>query len=72
MSVSIELTAAQARVVARLAEQEGVAISLRQLSPTEPIEAAEVYATPHGTTTGYRISTEGELARIGETLPGID
>jgi hypothetical protein len=68
----IELTAAQALALADLAHREGTLI-LHQLAHTQPAHHPEaVYATPHGTNRGYRISRDGQVAEIGETLPAAD
>ena len=68
--VTVELTPAQARVVAELAEREGV-VSLHQLSGDEKTEGdADVFATPHGAEHGYCIHADGRLVDIGKTLPG--
>ncbi|NUR78576.1 MAG: hypothetical protein HOQ28_20095 [Thermoleophilia bacterium] len=66
--MSIELTAAQARAVAELAEREG-SVTLHQIAETPTTHTADVYATPRGTAHGYRITVNGELTPIGETLP---
>jgi hypothetical protein len=62
MSV-IEISAAQAAALARLAEAYG-AVAIHQLAPT-----GDVYATPHGKTAGYRVAADGEISEMGETLP---
>ena len=67
--MSVDLTAAQARAVAELAEREG-SVVLHQLAPGERGAASgDVYATPHGSAAGYRVSVDGAVAAIGETLP---
>lgn len=68
--MTIYLTPVQAAAVAELAEREGD-LTLHQLerSPDSP-PARDVYATPHGTTTGYRVAPDGALSSIGESLPG--
>jgi hypothetical protein len=66
--MSIELTPAQARAVAELAEREG-GVTLHQIVETPPTHTADVYVTPRGTANGYRISATGELTPIGHTLP---
>ena len=62
MSV-IEISAAQAAALARLAETHG-AVAIHQVAPT-----GDVYATPHGKRAGYRIAADGAISEIGETLP---
>jgi hypothetical protein len=64
----IELTPAQAHAVAELADREG-RVSLHQLAHTPNAPADDIYATPHGAAEGYRISPDGQLTKIGETLP---
>ena len=68
--MTIHLTPVQAAAVADLAGREGD-LTLHQLerSSHEPA-ARDVYATPHGTATGYRIAPDGALSSIGESLPG--
>jgi len=71
LHVAVELTPAQARAIAELAEREGV-VSLHQLShDTELAGSADVFATPHGTDRGYRVNADGQLVEIGKTLPGL-
>ena len=71
LRVAVELTPAQARAIAELAEREGV-VSLHQLShDTELAGSADVFATPHGTDRGYRVNADGQLVEIGKTLPGL-
>lgn len=63
----IELTPAQARSLADLAEREGN-MTLHQLTH-EPVPSdGDVYATPAGTTKGYRIDRDGQVSAMGETL----
>jgi hypothetical protein len=70
--MTIELSAAQARAVAELAEREGN-VTLHQLAHKDPLAAADdVYATPRGTTKGYRVARDGVVTEIGETLPSGD
>jgi hypothetical protein len=67
--MTIELTPAQARALADLTAREG-AVTLHQLSHDEPAPKDEdVYATPQGAASGYRIAADGQLSEIGETLP---
>ena len=67
--MSVEITPAQARALAELAAREG-ALSLHQLGAGEAgAGALDVYATPGGTHTGFRITPDGALAPIGDTLP---
>ena len=67
--MSVELTAAQAHTIADLAEREG-AMALHQLdSEHTSARGLDVYATPHGTNHGYRISADGEPYAIDKTLP---
>ena len=67
--MTVMLTPAQARAVADLAERRG-ALVLHQL-PHERTGAAtdDLYATPHGAAAGFRITRDGALSEIGETLP---
>jgi hypothetical protein len=65
--MSIQLTAGQAKALVEITEREGT-VSLRQLAIEHPT-SEDVYAAPHGSTHGYRISGQGEVSRI-ETLPG--
>jgi hypothetical protein len=66
--MTIELTVAQARALAELADREG-SVVLHQLGPGSDAAAADVYATPLGATSGFRIAIDGGVSRIGETLP---
>jgi hypothetical protein len=68
--MTIELTPAQARALADLTAREG-AVTLHQLSHDEQSAAKDedVYATPQGAASGYRIAADGRLSEIGETLP---
>ena len=65
----IDITPRQAQSVADLARATGT-VALHQLVADErtPIER-DVYATPHGSRTGYRITSDGAVTPIGETLP---
>lgn len=70
MSFHIELTPAQARAVAALAEEHGAPVSLRQLvAPSSHIAEDDVYAAVRGHTHGFRISREGEVAAMDDLLP---
>ena len=67
--MTVMLTPAQARAVADLAERTG-ALVLHQLAhDREGAAADDLYATPQGAAAGYRITGEGSLSEIGETLP---
>jgi hypothetical protein len=68
----IDVTAAQAKAIAELAAGAG-ALALRQLVPNErAVNAGDVYATPHGSDEGYRITVDGATTPIGHTLPASD
>ena len=67
--MSVKLTSAQAHAVAELADREG-GVALHQLADTESSGHGDVYATPLGAISGYRIAADGSLSPIGETLPG--
>ena len=72
MSVSIEITHAQANALASLSEREGP-LAIRQLVSAESTaEPSDVYVTPHGATKGYRIAADGAVSDIGQTLPASD
>ncbi|HET8895007.1 MAG TPA: hypothetical protein VFM96_13010 [Gaiellaceae bacterium] len=62
MSV-IEITAAQARALAALAETHG-ALAIHQVE-----SGGDVYITPHGSTAGFRVAQDRAVSDIGETLP---
>jgi hypothetical protein len=65
----IEITAAQAKTLSELTQQEGT-VSLHQVAHEDaPVEDSDLYATPHGKRAGYRIARDGRLSQIGETLP---
>ena len=66
--MSIELTVEQARALAGLAEREGP-VALHQLGPGGEASTDDVYATPRGSTMGFRIAVDGTTDAIGETLP---
>jgi hypothetical protein len=65
--MSVELTPAQARALSDLAVRDGSLI-LHQLVG-EPEHGPDVYATPVGTSHGYRIAADGTVSSIGHTLP---
>ena len=68
-TMTIELTAAQARALAELAAREN-GVTLHQLVASErTTHGSDVYVTPRGSSNGYRIAANGELSSIGETLP---
>jgi len=70
--MSIRLTSKQAAALAELAGRVGDVV-LHQLEATAQEEQArDVYATPHGTATGYRIAVDGSVSSIGETLSAHD
>jgi uncharacterized protein (DUF779 family) len=69
--MTIELTVAQARALAELADREGP-ISLHQLGAGSDARGPDVYATPVGATVGFRIAIDGAVSGIGETLPATD
>ena len=62
MSV-IEITAAQASALATLTDRQGL-VAIHQVEP-----AGDIYVTPRGSASGYRIATDGSVSEIGETLP---
>jgi len=67
--MAIALTPAQARAVAELAAREGK-LALHQLAHVvPPARSDDVYATPDGASSGYRVAADGTLSEIGETLP---
>lgn len=68
MSTAIEITYAQAKALVELTERQQ-RLAVRQLAAEE---SADLYATPHGTSTGYRIAVDGTISEIGETLPAPD
>ena len=68
MSASIEITHAQARALLELTGH-GQPLAVRQLPLGEEARAGDLYATPRGSPTGYRISLDGTTSEIGETLP---
>jgi hypothetical protein len=69
MSFHVDLTAAQAQAIAQLA-QKGEVVSLRQLVAGESSAAGgDVYATVHGSTSGFRISPDGSLHEVAHVLP---
>lgn len=67
--MTITITPAQARAVLQLAEDKGK-ISLHQLAHGAGGPAADdVFVTPATTAAGFRVTPEGEVSEIGETLP---
>jgi hypothetical protein len=67
--LTIHLTPVQAAAVAELAEREGD-LTLHQVERASHEPAArDVYATPSGTATGYRIAPDGALSPAGKSLP---
>ena len=71
MSANIQITHAQATALASLAEREGP-LALHQIAAAKHAEPSDLYATPRGSAHGYRISVDGTLSEIGETLPAPD
>ena len=64
----IELTPAQARALAEIAEREGN-VSLHQLAHAGVAEATDdVYVTPLGATHSLRIARDGSVGDMHETL----
>jgi hypothetical protein len=69
---NIDVTALQARAIAELAADHG-ALALHQITPGEGApHAGDVYATPHGSDSGFRIAVDGATSAIGHTLPATD
>jgi len=67
--MSIELTHAQAQALASLTESDG-RIALHQLVPAEGMAGkSDVFVTPYGSSTGYRIAADGSVTQIGAMLP---
>ena len=66
--MSVELTPAQARALADLTARDGSLI-LHQLVGDLAEHGPDVYATPVGTSDGYRIAADGTVSSIGHTLP---
>jgi hypothetical protein len=66
--MSVELTPAQAGALADLAARDGSLI-LHQLVGDLVEHGPDVYATPVGTSNGYRIAADGTVSSIGHTLP---
>ena len=67
--MSVMLTPAQARALAALAERAGPLV-LHQLAHSyRHVAADDLYATPQGAAEGYRITSDGSVSAIGETLP---
>lgn len=70
--MSVRLTPQQAQALAELTGRVGDVV-LHQLEATSgDVQARDVYATPHGTASGYRIAIDGSLSSIGETLSARD
>lgn len=68
----IDITPAQAGALAQLSAQLG-SLALHQITPDEDAApAGDVYVTPHGRDSGYRVDVEGRVSPIGETLPAPD
>ena len=70
--MSIRLTPLQARALAELAGQEGDVVLHQLEAEARSEQDRDVYATPHGTATGYRIAIDGGVSSIGKTLPASD
>jgi hypothetical protein len=69
MSITIEITRAQATALASLTIEGPIA--LRQLG--DPQNAPrDIYVTPVGSHQGYRIAVDGTVSEIGETMPVPD
>jgi hypothetical protein len=70
MSTGIEITKAQAKTLASLSRWEGP-LAIRQLAADEGTGAApgDIYVTPRGAASGFRIASDGTMSDIGETLP---
>ena len=69
---AIDLTPQQAEAIAHLTQRLG-AVALHQLAPGQrQPNAGDVYATPHGSDSGYRIAVDGTVTPIGHTLPASD
>ena len=66
--MSVELTPAQAHALADLAARDGSLI-LHQLVGDLVEHGPDVYATPVGTSAGYRVAVDGTVSSIGHTLP---
>jgi hypothetical protein len=66
--MSVELTPAQARALADLAARDG-SLFLHQLLGDQREHRPDVYATPVGTSEGYRVAVDGTVSSIGHTLP---
>ena len=64
----IEVSTAQAHAVAALAERKG-ALSLHQIGHPDDLPPDDIFATPVGSTSGFRIAPDGTVTDIGETLP---
>lgn len=69
---SIDLTPRQAQALADLSSSLG-SIALHQVVPDHDGHlTGDVYVTPHGWDTGYRVDVDGRVAVIGATLPAPD
>jgi hypothetical protein len=69
MSTGIEITRAQAKTLASLSEWEGP-LAIRQLaSGPAGTMPGDIYVTPRGASSGFRIDPEGAMSDIGDTLP---
>jgi hypothetical protein len=70
MSITIEITRAQANALASLTDWEGP-LALRQLGDPQNVPR-DIYVTPVGSHQGFRIAVDGTVSDIGETLPVPD
>jgi hypothetical protein len=69
MSTGIEITHAQAKTLATLSGWEGP-LALHQLpNEQEGAMPGDLYVTPRGASSGFRIDPAGVMSDIGETLP---
>jgi hypothetical protein len=71
MSAGIEITQAQARALVVLTDRVGP-LAIRQLAAGEGFHPSDLYATPRGSASGYRVAADGSVSEIGETLPAPD
>jgi hypothetical protein len=69
MADGIELTTYQLDVLADISAKNGNLL-IRQLSGTESHTAADVYVTVIGASHGHRVTPDGHVTDIGDTLPG--
>ena len=67
--MTVMLTPDQARAVADLAARAGPLVLHQLAHDRADAGPDDVYATPQGAAQGYRITSEGALGGIGETLP---